>query len=90
VIIEGRAELLHDLGNDDTWRVLYRNIAKRYGPEEMAEAYVENTIDQERALYSVKMEESEVKTWRMPLPGEAAEGIWHDRYYAPGTKFSKN
>ena len=90
MIIEGRAELLHDLGNDDTWRDLYRNIAKRYGPEEMAEAYVENTIDQERALYCVKMEESEAKTWRMPLPGEAPEGIWHDRYYAPGTKFSKN
>ena len=89
VIIEGRAVLLHDLGKDDTWRDLYRNIAKRYGPVEMAEAYVENTIDQERALYCVKMEESEVKTWRMPLPGEAPEGIWHDRYYAPGTKFSK-
>ena len=57
VIIEGSAELLHDLGNDDTWRGLYLNIAKRYGPEEMAKAYVENTIDQERALYSVKLEE---------------------------------
>ena len=90
VIIEGSAELLHDLGNDDTWRELYLNIAKRYGPEEMAEAYVENTIDQERALYSVKLEESKVKTWRMPVTGEAPEGIWHDRYYAPGTKFSKS
>ena len=39
---------------------------------------------------AVKLDESKIKTWRMPLTGEAPEGIWHDRYYAPGTKFSKS
>jgi len=41
IVVEGSAELLYDLGDDDTWRDLYRQIAKRYGPEEMAEAYVQ-------------------------------------------------
>ena len=89
IVVEGSAELLYDLGDDDTWRDLYRQIAKRYGPEDMAEAYVQNTIDQERALFCVRTKESKVRTWRMPLTGEPPSGIWHDRYYAPGTKFSK-
>ena len=57
-------------------------------PGEAAEAYVQNTIDQERALFSLSLADSEVKTWRMPLDGENPTGIWHQRYYAPGTKFS--
>lgn len=88
MIIEGRAELLHDVGEDAAWRDLYRAIARRYVPEEAAEAYVQNTIDQERALYSVPLESSVVKSWRMPLEDEPANGIWHQRYYARGTKFS--
>ncbi|MFU8817528.1 MAG: pyridoxamine 5'-phosphate oxidase family protein, partial [Pseudomonadales bacterium] len=30
VLVEGRAELVHDLGEDDVWRELYRRIATRY------------------------------------------------------------
>ena len=30
VTVQGTAELLHDLGEDDTWRDLYRRIARRY------------------------------------------------------------
>ena len=90
VIIEGRAELLHDLGEDDIWRDLYRRIAGRYIPEDAAEAYVQNTIDQERALWRVALSESSVKIWRMPEDDEPANGIWHQRYYAPGTKFSSS
>ena len=90
VIIEGRAELLHDLGEDDTWRDLYRRIAQRYIPEEAAEAYVQNTIDQERALWRVALTGSSVKSWRMPVDNEPANGIWHQRYYAHGTKFSES
>ncbi len=56
----------------------------------MADAYIQNTIDQERALFRVQMENSKVRTWRMPLEGESVTGIWHNRYYASGTKFSKN
>ena len=88
VIVEGKAELVFDLGHDDAWRDLYREIAKRYVPDEAAEAYVQNTIDQQRALFRVAFDSSLVKSWRMPVEGEPENGIWHQRYYAPGTKFS--
>ena len=88
VLIEGNAELIHDLSEDDEWRDLYRRIAMRYVPENAAEAYVQNTIDQERALFNVKLANSKVKSWRMPVDGEPQTGIWHQRYYAPGTKYS--
>jgi len=88
VVIEGSAELVHDLGADDEWRDLYRMIAKRYVPEEAAEAYVQNTINEPRGLYRVTLAGAKVRTWRMPVPGEAAEGIWHQRYYQdPDIKF---
>jgi PPOX class probable F420-dependent enzyme len=89
VIVEGRAELVHDVGEDDVWRDLYRRIAKRYVDDAEAEAYVQNTIDQPRGLYRVVMSEAEVKTWRMPVAGEALEGIWHSRYYRPDTKINR-
>jgi len=87
VIVEGRAELLRDVGEDDQWRDQYRRIASRYVPPEGAEAYVQNTIDQPRGLFRVLLEGSKVTTWRMPLEGEDGMGIWHDRYYVPGTRF---
>jgi hypothetical protein len=89
VIVEGAAELVHDLGEDDTWRDLYRSIAQRYVPADAAEAYVQNTIDQARALYRLPLDKSVLKSWRMPIEGESETGIWHQRYYAPGTKFSE-
>lgn len=88
MIIEGKAELLHDLGEDDLWRDIYREIAKRYVPAEAAEAYVQNTIDQQRGLYKVDLAASIVKSWRMPVGDEPETGIWHQRYYAPGTKYA--
>ena len=88
VLIEGAAELVHDIGEDDQWRDLYRQIACRYVPEEQANAYVDNTIEQPRGLYRVVLSTaSKVRSWRMPDEGEPAMGIWHDRYYTPGTKF---
>ncbi|HVS63538.1 MAG TPA: pyridoxamine 5'-phosphate oxidase family protein, partial [Thermoanaerobaculia bacterium] len=47
----GRAELVFDLGEDDAWRDRYRSIACRYVSPEAADAYIEDTIDQPRALY---------------------------------------
>jgi len=85
LIAEGEAELVHDVGEDDQWRDRYRRIANRYVPEGAAEAYVQNTIEQPRGLYRLNLADARVKTWRMPLEGEPAEGIWHDRYYRPGT-----
>ena len=87
VLVEGAAELVHDIGEDDVWRDQYRRIAQRYVDAEGAEAYVQNTIDQPRGLYRVRLSEAKVNTWRMPLEGEDGMGIWHDRYYTPGTSF---
>jgi len=88
VLIDGNAELVHDIGNDDEWRELYRDIAVKYVGTEAGNAYVDNTINQPRGLYRVPLSGSKVRNWRMPVDDEAGEGIWHDRYYAePGTKF---
>ena len=88
VIVEGVAELVYDIGQDDDWRGLYRSIAKRYVSEDAAEAYVQNTIDQPRGLYRVGLSVANIKTWRMPLADESAAGMWHQRYYRPGSKYS--
>ena len=29
-----------------------------------------------------------ISTWRMPLSDEDPRGIWHQRYYVPGTKMA--
>ena len=88
VTVEGVAELVHDTGEDDAWRDLYRRIACRYVPAEGAERYIQETIDQPRALLRVPLAGSKVRTWRMPVPGEAFTGIWHRRYYVPGSKMA--
>ncbi|NJN53039.1 MAG: hypothetical protein HC809_16020 [Gammaproteobacteria bacterium] len=81
VIVEGRAELVYDVGNDDRWREQYRRIASRYVPPAAADAYVRNTINEPRGLYRVRLDSATVRTWRMPLTDEPQEGIWHSRYY---------
>lgn len=88
VTVEGAAELLHDVGQDDAWRDLYRRIARRYVTPEGAEHYVQETIDQPRGLLRIPLEGSKVRTWRMPIQGEPYTGIWHERYYAPGSKMA--
>ncbi|MEZ5598307.1 MAG: pyridoxamine 5'-phosphate oxidase family protein [Pseudomonadales bacterium] len=87
VLVEGSAELIHDVGQDDAWRDRYRRIARRYVGDEGAEAYIVNTIDQPRGLFPSCPAGAKVTTWRMPLEGERGMGIWHDRYYTPGTSF---
>lgn len=88
VTVQGAARIVHEPGADDIWRDLYRTIAKRYVPAEAADAYVDATIDQPRALVAVPVAGSVVTTWRMPLPGEDATGIWHRRYYLDGTSMA--
>ncbi|MCY3641461.1 MAG: hypothetical protein OXH37_10645, partial [Gammaproteobacteria bacterium] len=56
-------------------------------PPEGADAYIRNTINQPRGLYRLPLERARVTTWRMPLEGEAGEGIWHHRYYQEGAAF---
>lgn len=85
VTVQGEAVMLHDVGVDDVWRDTYRRIACRYIPEEAADAYIQDTIDQPRALLSVSLMQSRVSTWRMPVGEEQHTGIWARRYYADGT-----
>jgi len=85
VVVQGEARIVFDVGHDDEWRDLYRSIAKRYIDDEAADAYVEDTIDQPRALIAVDLDRSRVTTWRMPVGDERATGIWARRYYLPGT-----
>ena len=85
VTVQGLARFVHDVGEDDEWRDLYRQIAYRYVPREQADEYVENTIDQPRALLAVSLADSKVTTWRMPVEEEDGTGIWHRRYYRDGT-----
>jgi hypothetical protein len=87
VLVEGVAELIHDVGEDDDWRELYSRIAQRYVGIEGARQYIQNTIDQPRGLYRVAIEDATMVTWRMPVEGEASMGIWASRYYVPGTDF---
>lgn len=88
VTVEGVARIRFDIGRDDEWRDLYRRIARRYVPEAGAEHYIQETIDQPRALIAVPLAGSIVRTWRMPIAGEAYTGIWHSRYYVPGSKMA--
>ncbi|HEX4983067.1 MAG TPA: pyridoxamine 5'-phosphate oxidase family protein [Ilumatobacteraceae bacterium] len=89
VTVRGTARIVHDLGDDDEWRDLYRSTAKRYVPAEAADAYVDATIDQPRALIAVSLVgDSRVSTWRMPVGDEDGTGIWHRRYYLDGTQMA--
>ena len=85
VTVQGTARVLHEPGDDDVWRGLYRVIATRYIPDEQADDYIQNTIDQPRALIGVSMADARTTTWRMPVDDEAPTGIWARRYYVDGT-----
>jgi hypothetical protein len=54
----------------------------------VADAYVDDTIDQPRALLGVDLDRSRVTTWRMPVGEEDPTGIWARRYYLPGTRMA--
>jgi nitroimidazol reductase NimA-like FMN-containing flavoprotein (pyridoxamine 5'-phosphate oxidase superfamily) len=88
VLIEGAAELVHDLGEDEAWRDLYLRMARRYTPADQAEAYVQNTIAEPRGLYRIELAGADrIRSWRMPVEGEPAMGIWASRYYRDETRF---
>jgi PPOX class probable F420-dependent enzyme len=89
VTVQGSARLVNDVGEDDLWRDLYRDIAYRYVDKDTADAYVDATIDQPRALLAVPLNGSVVSTWRMPIDTEAQTGIWHRRYYVDGTMMAR-
>lgn len=90
VVVRGRAEIVHETGNDDAWRDRYRRIAGRYIPADDANAYVDGTDDQPRALCAVELDAAEVRTWRMPVDGEAYDGIWAKRYWTEDAKVKQS
>lgn len=88
VMVEGVAELLHDVGADDAWRDLYLRMAEQYVPREDAAAYLQDTIRERRGLFRIRLADAKVRSWRLPLADEPGEGIWHQRYYQdPKTEF---
>ena len=86
--MQGEAVITHEVGSDDEWRDVYREIACRFIDPEAADRYLEATRDQPRALVSVDLRTSRVMTWRMPVEGEAGTGIWASRYYAAGSRMA--
>jgi predicted pyridoxine 5'-phosphate oxidase superfamily flavin-nucleotide-binding protein len=90
VVVRGRADIVHEVGNDDAWRDRYRRIAGRYIPADDANAYVDGTDDQPRALCAVDLAGAEVRSWRMPVGGEAYDGIWAKRYWTDDAKIKQS
>ena len=89
LVLEGSAQLAFDLGRDAEWRDRYRRIALRYVSPEGADAYISETLDQTRALFTLPLASARVRSWRMPVGEEPYAGIWHPRYYADGTKLAR-
>ncbi len=89
ISVQGTARIVHDVGNDDAWRDVYREIACRFLDEAGADRYLAATHDQPRALLAVDLDESTLTTWRMPEDDEAGTGIWASRYYADGSRMSR-
>jgi general stress protein 26 len=86
VLVRGTATIVHEVRHDDLWRDRYRRIAQRYLPTTDANAYVDGTDDQPRALCAVRLANADVKTWRMPVEGESYDGIWAKRYWTDDAK----
>lgn len=85
VVARGQAELVYDVGNDDSWRDLYRDITTRYTPESFADAYLADTHEEPRGLWSLDLSEARVETWRMPTAkGEDSLAVWAPKYYHDG------
>lgn len=89
VSVQGRVEVVHEVGEDDAWRDVYREIACRFLDPETADRYLGATRDQARALLTVDLDDAEVTTWRMPTDGEDATGIWASRFYAAGSRMDR-
>lgn len=88
--VQGVCEIVHPPGEDDQWRDRYREITRRYTADWFADEYVDGTDDQPRALCAVDLDAAttRISTWRMPVAGEDRRGVWAQRYYLPGTKWS--
>lgn len=85
VIARGQAELIYDVGNDDEWRDIYRDITMRYVPGHFANKYLSDTHDEPRGLWALDLANARVDTWRMPAgAGEDSLAVWAPKYYHDG------
>lgn len=84
IVLRGRVEIVHDIGNDADWREIYRRIACRYVSEREADAYLYNTRNEPRALIALPL--AGCTSWRMPVVGEDPRQVWAERYYHDGSK----
>ena len=50
--MRGRAEIVHDVGEDDAWRDLYREITLRYTPPAWGDAYLQDTIQERGGTFT--------------------------------------
>jgi nitroimidazol reductase NimA-like FMN-containing flavoprotein (pyridoxamine 5'-phosphate oxidase superfamily) len=82
VVLRGSVTVVHDLGHDDEWRDVYREITLRYVPAEWGDAYLTDTHDEPRALVGLPLASARTTTWRMPArPGENPLAVWAPKYY---------
>jgi nitroimidazol reductase NimA-like FMN-containing flavoprotein (pyridoxamine 5'-phosphate oxidase superfamily) len=81
VVARGEVTVVHDLGDDDAWRDVYRAITMRYVPEHWGESYLNDTHDEPRALLSLSLTDARVSRWRMPTADEDQLAVWAPRYY---------
>ena len=90
VTLQGHVEVLYQPGRDRLWQHLYRALAARSISVAAANAYVDSTDDQPRALCAIDLTAptTQLTSWRMPTAGEDQRGIWHRRYYRAGTKMA--
>ena len=87
VVLRGEAHVVHEVGEDDAWRDLYRAITLRYVPEEWGDAYLRDTADEPRALLGLDLGTAARTTWRMPaVRGEDPLDVWAPRYYHGGPR----
>jgi hypothetical protein len=99
VIVRGVAQIRYEVGQDDEWRDLRLPLRSESwtGPQALpdgsvewnwAEAYSVMTHDEPRALVSLPLEGSEVRSWRMPAVGEYLSETWSSSYHhAPPRRF---
>lgn len=81
VYVDGPVIVEFEPGADDEWRATYRDIAVRYTPEAFADAYINATVHEPRALLSLPCDPGAVTSWRMPQEGEDPAGVWAGQYY---------
>jgi len=85
VVARGAAEMVHDVGEDDEWRDVYRDITMRYVPEHYGDAYLSDTSAEPRGLWALSLDQARVETWRMPTEdGEDRLAVWAPKYYHDG------